>query len=477
MVRNSIFYILGRYGASAITVLSVAVLTRLASPADYGVYALVVSAAQTGYSALLQWLRLALNRFLPSHAHRETFFFTQIAAGYLAVVTGVIALAVLLELLTTDADIRYALVTGVPLFVAMGFAEMGLSLLQSQLRAGLYALLSVMRAVVAAATGISLLLLGFGATGLLLGATAGYAACGLPVLWMNRSKIRLAEADRREILRLARYGMPFAVTAALGSVLALADRYIIAALMGTEAAGLYAAPYDLANRSLQVMMLAVGLAGTPLIFRAYEAGALETARPVLERHFQLLVGTAVPVAVALAMLSPAVSRLLLGPRFQDWGAVLMPWIVVATLIQGMETFYFSFAFSLARRALRLALVLFAAAAVDIGLNLLLVPIHGLEGAAAATLIAATVAALGSALSGRGILALPLPSGDLLRIATACLPLVALLWPFRDRPDPLAGFVAGCAGLGVYGLAAFLLDLGGLRTRMHPAERAARSAAA
>ena len=465
MVRNSILYVLGRYGASAVTVLSIAVLSRLASPDDYGVYALVVSAAQTGYSTLLQWLRLALNRFLPSHADREEFFLTQIAAGYLAVVTIVIGVGVLLELLTTDADIRYALLTGIPLFVAMGFAEVGLSLLQSQLKAGIYSLLSVMRAVIAAATGIALLLLDFGATGLLLGAMTGYAACGLPVLWINRSKIRLAEADRATILRLARYGMPFALTGALGSVIALADRYIIAALMGTEAAGLYAAPYDLANRSLQVMMLAVGLAGTPLIFRAYEAGSLEAARPVLERQFQLLAATALPVALALSMLSPAVSRLLLGPQFQEWGAVLMPWIVVATLIQGMETFYFSFAFSLAQRALRLAVVLLAAAAVNIGLNFLLIPIHGLEGAAAATLIAAVVAAVGSVLFGRRILALPLPWGDLMRIAIACLPLVALLWPFRNRADPLTGFVAGCAGIGVYGLAAFLLDLGGLRTRV------------
>ncbi len=465
MVRHSILYVLGRYGASAVTVLSIAVLTRLASPADYGVYALVVSAAQTGYSTLLQWLRLALNRFLPSHADREEFFLTQIAAGYLAVVTGVIAIGVLLELLTTDADIRYAILIGIPLFVAMGFAEVGLSLLQSQLKAGIYSLLSVMRALVAAATGIVLLLLDFGATGLLLGAMTGYAACGLPVLWINRSKIRLAEADRATILRLARYGMPFAITGALASVIALADRYIIAALLGTEAAGLYAAPYDLANRSLQVMMLAVGLAGTPLIFRAYEAGSLAAARPVLERQFQLLAGTALPVALALAMLSPAVSRLLLGPQFQDWGAVLMPWIVIATLVQGMETFYFSFAFSLAQRALRLAAVLLAAAAVNIGLNFLLIPIHGLEGAAAATLIAAVVAAVGSGLLGRRVLALPLPLGDLMRIATACLPLVALLWPFRNHSDPLTGFVAGCAGIGVYGLSAFLLDLGGLRTRV------------
>ncbi len=463
MVKSSLLYVLGRYGASAITVLSIAVLTRLATPADYGIYALVLSAAQTGYATLLQWLRLALNRFLPTYADRESFFFTQIAAGYLSVVAAVVVIGIVLELTTSDADIRFALVMGVPLFIAMGFAEVGLSLMQSQLRAGFYSLLSILRAVVSAVTGIALLMLGYGASGLVIGTMAGYAVCGMPVLWVHRSKIRLKEADRATVVRLARYGMPFALTSALVSVIALADRYIIAALLGTEAAGLYAAPYDLANRSLQVMMLAISLAGTPLIFRAYESGSMEDARPVLNRQFQLLAGTGIPVALALSLLSPAVSKLLLGPQFQASGAELMPWIVMATLIQGFETFYFSYAFALTQRALGLAGVLGVAAAFNIALNFGLIPIFGLPGAAAATLASACVAALGSAWLGRRHITLPIPWGDLGRIAAACVPLVALLWPFRNLAEPLVGFIAGCAGMAIYAAAAVMLDVGGVRT--------------
>lgn len=463
MIRSSLFYVLGRYGASAVTVLSIAVLTRLATPADYGVYALVLSAAQTGYSTLLQWLRLALNRFLPSHADREDFFITQIAAGYLAVIGAVSAAGLAAGFLIADEDVRIALMLGIPLFVAMGFAEVGLSLMQSQLKAGTYSLLSVARALVAAGAGIALLYAGFGAAGLILGTIAGYAACGLPVLWSVRRQLDFRQTDRATILRLARYGVPFAMASALSSVIALADRYIIAGMLGTEEAGLYAAPYDLANRSLQVLMLAISLAGTPLIFRAYEEGGIEKARPVLTRQFQLLAGAALPVAIALVLLSPAVSRLLLGPQFQQWGTILMPWIVIATLVQGFETFYFSYAFSLSQRALGQAAVLAGAALLNIVLNFAFIPPFGLLGAAAATLIAAAAAVVGSLLLGRSVLPLPVPGADGLRILVACLPAVVVLWPFRNETDPLLAFLAGSGSLLAYAATAVVLDVGGIRT--------------
>ena len=38
MLKSSLIYLLGRYGASAITLLAISLYTRLVSPSEYGIY-------------------------------------------------------------------------------------------------------------------------------------------------------------------------------------------------------------------------------------------------------------------------------------------------------------------------------------------------------------------------------------------------------------------------------------------------------
>jgi O-antigen/teichoic acid export membrane protein len=85
MLRSSLIYLVGRYGASAITLLAIAAYTRLVTPAEYGIYSLSFTAATLLYSTCLFWLRDALIRFMPLYAERERLLISQVAAGYVAV--------------------------------------------------------------------------------------------------------------------------------------------------------------------------------------------------------------------------------------------------------------------------------------------------------------------------------------------------------------------------------------------------------
>lgn len=465
MLRTSLLYLAGRFGSAAVLLAGVAAFTRLVPPAEYGLYALSASAASFLYSGLLYWVRDALLRFLPRHADDEGLLLTQLAAGFcLIAALTVLGAAGLFMAFAGDQSRRVVLYTAI-LFLTLAACEIGLALLQSRLQPGRYARLSLWRALITSGAGALFAWLGWGATGLVAGAAAGAAVAALPVL---RGIVRLVEPRRFDVKLLreaASYGIGFSSVGALVAFNAVSDRYLIGWLIGSEAAGLYAAPYDLTARSLQVLMLAVNLAGTPLVFRAYDAGGLAAATPLLRRQFALLVGIGFPAAIGMAILARFTATLLLGGPFQASGETLMPWIAAATALQGLELFYFSFAFSLSRRPLAQFLVLLPTALLNLALNLVLIPRLGLLGAAMATLATYIASLVGMIVVGRRHLAVPLPLAELAKVAAACAVMAAVLWPFRQWTGLPALAVALGLAAPVYGACVIAMNVAGIRTAL------------
>ena len=459
MVRMSLIYVLGRYGASAVTLIAISLYTRLASPSDYGFFALVMAFATALYASFGQWLRQVLLRF----AVRCEIGSDPLPSAILRIFLGLtFGLGLLLVTLGPwlGGEVGRAVLFSLPLLGAMGLFELSIAWLQLQLRSGFYVALSLLRTVSAALLGLYALQRGYGANGLIVATGMAYLIGALPVFVKTRFGLGRIASSCAELKPMIAFGLPLALSAALGSALALADRAIIAAMISTEAAGLYAAPYDLANRTLQVLMLAINLAGTPLILRAFEDGVPHTPR-LIERQWLLLIVAGAPVTAAMMAMPMGLARILLGTQFQGAGAELMPLVALGTFLQGLESFYFGLAFTLSRKPLRQTLVLLVATVVNIGLTILLVPRIGIVGGAWATLISAIVALIGSAIVGRSLHLLPLAPRALVHVSFACGAMIGLmLW--RSPGNAWATIITGAAGTAVYALALIALDVAGLR---------------
>ncbi|MCP8939772.1 oligosaccharide flippase family protein [Alsobacter sp. SYSU M60028] len=462
MLKSSLIYLAGRYGASAITLLAIAAYTRLVSPSEYGVYSLAFTAATLLYSFALFWLRDALIRFTPTYAEREDVLMSQVAAGYLGVAAVTLAALAAASFAPLPAEAARLVRLVVPLFLSLALCEVSLAWLQARFRPARYATLSLTRTTVAGVVGSALAWSGYGAEGIVAGTVLGYVLCALPVLAETRHLVAWRKVSWERLREIGGYGLSFSLAGALIAFIAFADRYIIAWMLGAEAAGFYAAPYDLASRSLYVLMLAVNLAGAPIIFRAYERDGLAAAEAALRRQFVLLLGASLPVATGLAIMSPFATGVLLGERFHTWGIALMPWIAAATVLQGLETFFFSFAFSLTRKPLGQTVALAATAVVNVGLNLALIPRFGLAGAAMATVLTYVFGIAGSFAAGRRLIRLPLPLGEAARIALAALVMAATLWPWREATGWPAFAWGLLVALPAYGLGLLAFNPGNLR---------------
>lgn len=106
-------------------------------------------------------------------------------------------------------------------------------------------------------------------TGQLVGALVAVAT-------FVRALPRPTRGRRSPVLRdLRQYAAPLGWTPVIGWLLSLADRYVVAAVLGAEAAGLYAAAYGLVSRP---MLMLGGIADAVLRQRLYAATAVEDHR-------------------------------------------------------------------------------------------------------------------------------------------------------------------------------------------------------
>jgi len=450
VLKNGAIYFVGRFGGAVVTLMSVAIYTRLLSPGEYGVYALVLSGALMAYAGMMQWLTLALARFLPAYQGQEEIILSHIATAYGATALLVLAGACVLVLwLAPSADTHTVLVLGVGIFLAMSLAELNLITFQMRGKAYRYIQYAILRVTVAAAIGVALAYLGWGSVGLLSGVIAGHLCIvllNLPVTW---GSVRRNLLRKQLFHELAAYGFPFAMTGTLAAIINASDRYIIGILIGAEAAGLYAAPYDLAMRSLHVLMMVVAMAGNPIILRTYDADGEAAARPLIRRQVELLLGLALPAAIAYVILAPAIAEVFLGKAFQATARELMPWIAAATVLNGLQAFYLALAFSLPKHPLRQTYIFVSGTIVNVVLNFLLIPRMGLMGAALATVVAYALILIGSFLTGRQLLPLPLPKARLAQTLAACTVWALILWPVHDTTALAPIFLHSLVGVVAY----------------------------
>jgi O-antigen/teichoic acid export membrane protein len=161
-------------------------------------------------------------------------------------------------------------------------------------------------------------------------------AHGLPVLVLAlRWRRRLVVTEARSGCGEADGGVrpALGVVGIVASVIGISDRYLLALLVGVDAAGTYAATYDLAQRSLQILMLSAFLAASPAVFRSFELGDEGQLRQHLLQQARLILVTALPVATIMAAAAPLGARILFGAEFREAAAGLIPWIIAATLVR------------------------------------------------------------------------------------------------------------------------------------------------
>jgi O-antigen/teichoic acid export membrane protein len=446
--------------------LTIVVFTRILPPDAYGVYALAFSVMSLVHTAIFIWLEAAMARFyapeaeagrLPGHFRTLYGTFAILAVGF-PLVAGSI-----LWLWPMAAALKIAVGAGLATILFRSLAK----LVQERRRAAgdvrAAALLDIVMTAGGFAIGASLALAGFGGASPLVGLGAAAAVCLVFALPAELKQARSGAFEPARARMYASYGTPVALSLIFALVLASTDRFLLAAYLNETSVGVYQAGYSLANRTLDVMFIWLGMAGGPAAIAALERGGKAALHQTAREQAGFMVALALPAAVGLALVAHPLAEVMIGERLRDGAAQVTPWIAASAFFAGVTTYYFHTAFTLARRTGLLLAAMALPAAANVVLCLILIPRFGLPGALWATLASYALGAVASFGFGRRALALPVPWDTLGKavLASALMALAVRLVPASGGVLELAA-KAGTGAL-VYGLAAYALDLCGARS--------------
>ncbi|MGQ0587153.1 MAG: lipopolysaccharide biosynthesis protein [Gammaproteobacteria bacterium] len=366
---------------AAFPLLLVPILTRLLSPHDYGVVALFMAAA----SFLTLVIGLGVQGLVPVEYHKlERAQVAQLVTACLTV-GGASLVAVVLLLLLAPAALADA--AGVPLrwlLVACAFAAMQfvialrLSVLQAQDRSGRYAAAQLAQTLLGAALSIALIVLaGMAWQGRVAGLVGAAALLTLTAfIGLRQDGLLVAHADRRFLRMAARFGITLLPHVLGGLALAISDQVVVAALLGTDAAGLFAVALAVAG-AIKVVTIALNRAWAPWLYE-HLPGFDEAARRRVVRLTWAYFAIVAAASVAFGLLVPPLMAWLVGPAFAGSGDYI-PALAIGFGFGGMYFAVTNYVFHAGATA-RLATVTAAAGAINLALSLLLVGRYGLAGA-------------------------------------------------------------------------------------------------
>lgn len=446
--------------------LSLMLYTRLLSAQDYGRYALAFGLCSLIHTLSFTWLESAMARFYPAekgtNPHAPALFGTLSRLFILSLILMTVLGGLGLYLWHTDPLLKQAVALG--LFSSI-FKSL-IRLVQEQRRSeGLVAQASSLDMIQTLGGFLFALLfihLGMGAASPLVG-VAAMAVLSLPFF----AKLDLTRAikghfSREHALSYAKYGFPISASLILTLSLATADRFLIAHYMSEGDAGAYHAGFSLAARILDVLFIWLGASGSPAMINALEARGIEGLKLEAGHQIKTMALILFPAVAGLIIVSPDLGGLLIGDALRARSISVTPMITLSGLLAGLNSYYFLQSFTLSKKTPLLILAMAIPAFSNIALNIWLIPIYGLNGAALACVLSYGLGIMGSWALGKKAIALPLPLIEISKVALCALAMMGVVQLIPNCGPWLNLILKPLVGVLVYAGLVWLLHIEGVR---------------
>jgi O-antigen/teichoic acid export membrane protein len=388
LAGDSFQYLIGLAVMGLANMVLMPLYTRYLSPGEFGVYALVeilalglIAAASLGSGvSYLKWYAAS-----ETSSVKRLLGTTLWSNGLAALLMG----GFLSAFVASDSGVG---ILGAPtrtfaiLLLPLVVLETGQSVLLTHLRAcrrpAAFSIASVVRLVSIAVFSVWLLaFLRLGLLGLFLGRVLG-DLCGLCALVIfSRSEIS-AENSWRLSLATIRYGMPVVASSLIMLALDGAGRYFVNRYNTLEQVGQFAVGVKIAGLMRILVAAPFGIAWGGLIF---QIGKRADAQFIYSKMTGYILLLAVSVAAILSLLSPVLLRVFATPAYEASLSV----IPLLLLVQAIAVMQYPAAVGIYLGSVLKwqTVILLVGLGVDIILNRLLVPAHGMAGASLALLAA------------------------------------------------------------------------------------------
>lgn len=250
------------------------------------------------------------------------------------------------------------------------------------------------------------------------------------------------DIDLEPLRRALAFGLPLVPHALAHWGLALSDRAILGIFVPTAVIGAYYVAYQ-ACIPITVIAIALSQATQPMYA---EAATSPARRHELARVATVQTVLTALVAAAVALVGPPLIRLLLPPSYGP-AADFLPWLALGSAFFGIYLIPMNAIAVMAGRTERVWMVTVFAAALNVALNIVLVPQIGATAAAINTAVGYGALLVGGYLYMRSVCDPPIPyERNRIIIGVALIVTASLLAAVLTPPDPIAALAVRLAAL-------------------------------
>ena len=388
--RDSIIYFIPTVISRGLAILLIPLYTRVLAPADYGSLDLLMAFSSLVTLSVALEVAQAVARFYGDELDpRQRVLFASSAFWFsLVAYSACLCFALLFSrelspivMARDDSLVEFRVGVAYIFFFGM------FSLIQNQFRWELksiqFSIVSLVVSIVTAGVAIALTYgLGLGLLGMLLGMTIGAAIGCAYGLWQLRHTFR-PEFQFSALTEMLRFSAPLVPSSLAVFIGLYIDRIMISTYLSVEDVGIYGMGFRVASIA---GLMVVGFQGalTPLIY----AHHLRPSTPGnLATIFRLFAACALLLWLSASLFAPEILGLMTVPAYYG-AASVVSCLVAATLLSSM--YIFAPGTAIAKKTHVILGINLAGAALNVGLNFVLIPQLGIQGAAASKLLSCAV---------------------------------------------------------------------------------------
>jgi len=258
-----------------------------------------------------------------------------------------------------------------------------LDLLRWQHQPKFFALTSVLYTIVTISVALySVLVLHSGIVGVFYGQVAG-AVVGILVILGFSHDVYVFHFYLDKCKEMLRYSFPLVFSGIAVFINLNVDRIAINELMSVSDVGVYGVGFRIAS-VMTLLLMGVQAALFPLVLQGYKDASTPGQLAAILRYLFILV---FGVVLILGLFSKEIIELVAAPEYYQ-ASVVIP--ILALTFFFANPYNFAPGLMLVKKTKLVALIGVGAACLNVLLNILLIPLHGIVGAALATCLAALV---------------------------------------------------------------------------------------
>jgi len=434
------------------------ILTKNISVGDYGIWAQVNVTVGLISILILLGLHQSMVRFMAAAKGRdeiqESFYSILLTVAVAGALVSIIIYSFSDRLSALLFDNNLAVTRVLPLIV---FLESINAILFNFLRASqhikLYSLFSLVSMYLSIVLAYYFVSSGDGILGAVIGLMLSKAAICLVLLILILTRIGFRVPNFKKIGDFLSFGLPLIPSGLSDWVVNSSDRYVISIFLGTASVGYYSPGYLLGN-IITMFITPVACILPVVLSQHYDENNLERVETILNHSLRYFFALALPSVFGLTLLSWPLLSLLSTQEIADRGYMITPFVAVGMLFFGVASILTNIIL-LMKKTKYSAIIWIVAAALNLGLTVLLVPRLGIVGAALATLIAFFFVLSSTAYIAIGLFPVRIDVRFILKclIASLIMSIIIFFW-YPSGLLEIIGIIVVCAA--VYSLVLWLL---------------------